>query len=54
MPNAVTAFLDDHLAAGGGARPAITTPTGSATYRDLRHPEVADAASWARRTAPAS
>jgi benzoate-CoA ligase len=33
MANAVTAFLDDHLATGGGARPAITTPTERATYR---------------------
>jgi benzoate-CoA ligase family protein len=35
MANAVTAFLDDHLATGGGARPAITTPTERATYREL-------------------
>ncbi len=35
MANAVTVFLDDHLANGGGARPAITTPTERATYREL-------------------
>lgn len=35
MANAVTAFLDDRIAAGQGDRPAIVTPVGSTTYREL-------------------
>jgi benzoate-CoA ligase family protein len=33
--NAVTAFLDDHVAAGAGDRPAVHGPGGSITYRGL-------------------
>jgi len=36
MANAVPAFLDDHVAAGGGARPAIVTADGTTTYGELR------------------
>ncbi len=35
MTNAVTAFLDDHVAAGAGDRPALRGPTGAISYRDL-------------------
>jgi benzoate-CoA ligase len=35
MPNAVTALLDDHVAAGDGARTVIVTPSGRASYADL-------------------
>ena len=35
MPNAVTALLDDHVAAGDGARAVIVTPSGHASYADL-------------------
>jgi benzoate-CoA ligase family protein len=35
MANAVSAFVDDTAAGRGGARPAIVTPTGVTTYRDL-------------------
>ncbi len=35
MPNAVTALLDDHVAAGDGARTVIVTPSGHASYADL-------------------
>lgn len=35
MTNAVTAFLDDRLAAGEGDRPAIVTPSATTTYREL-------------------
>src|SRR5712664_2613937 len=35
MANAVPAFLDDHVAAGGGARPAIVTADGTTTYGEL-------------------
>jgi benzoate-CoA ligase family protein len=35
MPNAVTALLDDHVAAGDGARTVIVTPAGRASYADL-------------------
>jgi 4-hydroxybenzoate-CoA ligase len=31
----VSAFLDDHVAAGAGDRPAIVGPEGSVTYREL-------------------
>ena len=36
MANAVLAFLDDHVAAGGGARPAVVTADGPTTYDELR------------------
>ncbi len=36
MANAVPAFLDDHVAAGGGARPAVVTADGPTTYGELR------------------
>jgi 4-hydroxybenzoate-CoA ligase/benzoate-CoA ligase len=35
MPNAVSAFLDDTAAGGAGNRPAILTPAGATTYREL-------------------
>src|SRR3972149_6294716 len=35
MTNAVTACLDDHVAAGQGDRPALATPTQSVTYAEL-------------------
>jgi benzoate-CoA ligase family protein len=35
MPNAVSAFLDDTVAGGAGDRPAIVTPAGATTYREL-------------------
>jgi benzoate-CoA ligase family protein len=35
MSNATPSFLDDHVAAGGGARPAIVTSTGETTYAEL-------------------
>ena len=35
MPNAVTALLDDHVAAGDGARTVIVTPTDHVSYADL-------------------
>ena len=35
MPNAVSAFLDDTVAGGTGDRPAIVTPAGATTYREL-------------------
>jgi benzoate-CoA ligase family protein len=35
MANAVPAFLDDAVAAGSGDRPAIVTPAGVTTYREL-------------------
>ena len=35
MPNAVTALLDDHVAAGDGARTVIVTPSGHASYADV-------------------
>jgi benzoate-CoA ligase family protein len=35
MANAVSAFLDDTVAGGAGERPAIVTPLGATTYRDL-------------------
>src|SRR5688500_18877480 len=37
MANAVTAFLDDAAAGRGGVRPAIVTPAGATTYRELLH-----------------
>ena len=35
MSNAVTALLDERVAAGDGAEPAIVTPLGTTTYVDL-------------------
>jgi benzoate-CoA ligase family protein len=35
MANAVTAFLDDSIGGGAGDRPAIVTPDGVTTYREL-------------------
>src|SRR5215475_10086935 len=35
MANAVSAFLDDTVVGGAGERPAIVTPAGSATYREM-------------------
>jgi benzoate-CoA ligase family protein len=35
MPNAVSAFLDDTVAAGAGERPAIVTPSGATPYRAI-------------------
>jgi benzoate-CoA ligase family protein len=35
MPNAVSAFLDDTVAGGAADRPAIVTPAGATTYREL-------------------
>ncbi len=35
MPNAVTALLDDHVAAGDGARTALVTPSERASYAEL-------------------
>jgi benzoate-CoA ligase family protein len=35
MANAVTAFLDDTIGGGAGDRPAIVTPAGATTYRQL-------------------
>lgn len=35
MSNAVTAFLDDTVAGGAGARPAIVTPAGITAYGEL-------------------
>jgi benzoate-CoA ligase family protein len=35
MANAVTAFLDEHVAVGEGERPAIVTPSGTVTYAQL-------------------
>jgi len=35
MANAVTAFLDDTLGSGAAERPAIVTPAGATTYREL-------------------
>jgi benzoate-CoA ligase family protein len=35
MANAVSAFLDDTIAGGAGARPALVTAAGSVTYREL-------------------
>jgi len=35
MGNAVTAFLDDRIAAGCGDRPALTTPERAYSYRDV-------------------
>src|SRR6267142_669060 len=35
MPNAVSAFLDDTVAGGAADRPAIVTPAGPTTYREL-------------------
>src|SRR3989304_328859 len=35
MTNAVTAYLDVHVAAGRGGRTAIVTPTGSHTYPEV-------------------
>jgi benzoate-CoA ligase family protein len=35
MANAVTAFLDDAAAGGSAERPAIVTPSGPTTYREL-------------------
>ena len=35
MTNAVTAYLDAHIAAGRGGRTAIVTPTGSHTYAEV-------------------
>jgi benzoate-CoA ligase family protein len=35
MANAVTAFLDDTIGGGAADRPAIVTPAGATTYRDL-------------------
>src|SRR5207247_6594073 len=36
MANAVPAFLDDHVAAGGGARPAVVTADGPTSHDALR------------------
>jgi benzoate-CoA ligase len=35
MPNAVSAFLDDTVAGGAADRPAVVTPAGATTYREL-------------------
>src|SRR5262245_46459060 len=35
MANATPSFLDEHVAAGAGARPAIVTAAGKTTYADL-------------------
>jgi len=35
MANATPAFLDDHVAAGAGARPAVVTAEGTTTYAEL-------------------
>ena len=35
MANAVSSFLDDHVAASGGARPAVVTAEATTTYGDL-------------------
>jgi len=35
MANATLSFLDDHVATGAGARPAIVTATGTTTYAEL-------------------
>ncbi len=35
MANAVSAFLDDTVAGGAGERPAIRTPAGPTTYREM-------------------
>ena len=35
MANATPSFLDDHVAAGAGARPAIVTSAGKTTYAEL-------------------
>src|ERR671934_1660039 len=35
MANAVTVLLDDTAAGRGGARPAIVTPAGVTTFREL-------------------
>src|SRR5438270_13966278 len=35
MGNATPAFLDHHVATGGGARPAIVTAHGATTYTEL-------------------
>jgi benzoate-CoA ligase family protein len=35
MPNAVTAFLDDTVGGGAADRPAVVTPAGATTYRQL-------------------
>ena len=35
MSNATPSFLDDHVAAGAGARPAIVTAAGETTYDEL-------------------
>jgi benzoate-CoA ligase family protein len=35
MANATPSFLDDHVAAGAGARPAIATAAGETTYAEL-------------------
>ncbi len=35
MASAVPAFLDDHVATGGGGRPAVVTPDGTTTYAEL-------------------
>src|SRR5262245_33446104 len=35
MANAVCAFLDDALGGGAGDRPALVTPAGVTTYREL-------------------
>src|SRR2546429_122953 len=43
MPNAVSAFLDDTVAGGAADRPAIVTPGGATTYRELPRPAGSDA-----------
>jgi benzoate-CoA ligase family protein len=35
MASAVPAFLDDHVATGGGGRPAVVTPDGTTSYAEL-------------------
>ena len=35
MPNTVSAFLDDTVAGGAADRPALVTPAGATTYREL-------------------
>jgi benzoate-CoA ligase len=35
MSNATPSFLDDHVAAGAGARPAVVTSAGETTYAEL-------------------
>src|SRR5919206_4396591 len=35
MTDTVAAFLDEHVATGEGARPAIVTPAGTTGYADL-------------------